>query len=131
MSEQRRFLERISSSPTVIGAHSVFVGDVRGEGAFVISGEVQGDGDLAGDLNLAVTGQWSGNIQAKQAIIAGKINGSLQVAGKLEIGHTAVIRGRVVARVVAIARGAIVEGDIQVTSGDEIFQFEEKRAGNI
>jgi hypothetical protein len=28
---------------------------------------------------------------------------------------------------VAIARGAIVEGDIDVTSGDPVLQFEEKR----
>ena len=33
------------------------------------------------------------------------------------------------ARQVAIARGAIVDGDIEVTSGDAIVQFEEKRGG--
>jgi cytoskeletal protein CcmA (bactofilin family) len=38
-----------------------------------------------------------------------------------------VIRGRVTARTVAIARGAIVDGDIEVTSGEPVLEFEEKR----
>jgi cytoskeletal protein CcmA (bactofilin family) len=65
--------------------------------------------------------------QALEAIIAGKITGGLAVKGKLEIGYTAVIRGSVSARTIAIAKGAIVEGDIEVTSGAPMQEFEEKR----
>ena len=92
-----------------------------------MAGEVHGDGALKGALNLAVTGTWNGDIVARRAIVAGKINGSLTVEDKLEIGLTAVIRGRVSARTVAIARGAIVDGEIEVTSGVPVVQFEEKR----
>jgi cytoskeletal protein CcmA (bactofilin family) len=127
MTERRRFLERTFATPTVIGAESVFVGDVRGAGPFVVSGEIQGDGDLAGDLHLAVTGRWLGNIQTERAIVAGHVSGSLRVAGKLEIGNTAVIRGRVSAAQIAIASGAIVDGEIEVTSGAPVQNFEEKR----
>jgi cytoskeletal protein CcmA (bactofilin family) len=125
--QKRRFLERPSAAPTFIGADSVVVGNVRGRGQFVVSGEVQGDGDLAGGLNLSVTGSWHGNIHAQQAIVAGKITGSLKVIDKLEIGNTAVIRGKVSARTVAIAQGAIVDGEIEVTSGGPVVRFEEKR----
>jgi cytoskeletal protein CcmA (bactofilin family) len=38
-----------------------------------------------------------------------------------------VIRGRVSARTIAIARGAIVDGEIEVTSGEPIVEFEERR----
>jgi cytoskeletal protein CcmA (bactofilin family) len=130
MSEQkRRFFEGTSVTPTFIGAESVVVGNIRGTGQFVILGEVHGDGELDGGLNLSVTGSWHGNIQARQAIIAGKIVGGLKVEDKLEIGYTAVIRGRVSARTVAIAKGAIVDGEIEVTSGEPVIQFEEKRKG--
>jgi cytoskeletal protein CcmA (bactofilin family) len=108
MTEQRRFLERSLGSPTVIGENCIFVGNLRGAGQFVVSGEVEGDGELNGDLNLAVSGTWQGHIQARRAIIAGKIFGSLHVAGKLEIGHTAVIRGSVSAQTIAIAKGAVI-----------------------
>jgi cytoskeletal protein CcmA (bactofilin family) len=130
MSEQkRRFFEGASASPTFIGADSVIVGNIRGAGQFVVSGEVHGDGELDGGLNLSATGTWHGFIQAQQAIIAGKITGGLNVRGKLEIGYTAVIRGKVSARTVAIAKGAIVDGEIEVTSGSPVLQFEEKRDG--
>lgn len=124
---KRRFFDLHSAAPTVIGAGSVIVGDVRGAGDYVVSGEVHGDGELGGGLNLAATGVWNGHIQALEAVIAGKITGGLAVTGKLEIGYTAVIRGSVSARTIAIAKGAIVEGDIVVTSGMPMQEFEEKR----
>lgn len=136
--QKRRFLEyalhgslrtplNSSVTATFIGTESVFVGNIRGNGRFVVAGEVQGDGELEGDLILSVTGRWHGNIHAHQAIVAGKIVGGLTVEDKLEIGHTAVIRGRVSARTIAIAKGAIVDGEIEITSGTPIVQFEEKR----
>src|ERR1700693_4483758 len=128
MSEQkRRFYEGNSVTSTFIGAETVFVGNIRGAGHFVVSGEVHGDGDLEGGLNLSVTASWFGFIQAHQAIVAGKITGGLTVKDKLEIGYTAVIRGKVSARTIAIAKGAIVDGAIEVTSGAPVLQFDEKR----
>jgi cytoskeletal protein CcmA (bactofilin family) len=136
MSEpKRRFLERValptallaSPTPTVIGADTVIVGNIRGKGYFVVSGEVHGDGDLDGALHLAVTAHWHGTVHADHAIIAGKITGGLIVKDKLEIGYTAVIRGRVSARTIAIAKGAIVDGQIEVTSDTPVVEFEEKR----
>lgn len=124
---KRRFLDRNPTAPTVIGAGSVVVGNLRGAGPFVISGEIQGDGDLAGSLCITLSGVWNGNVRTVQALVAGTVVGSLRVDGKLEIGHTAVIRGTVSARNLAIAKGAIVDGKIEVTSGEPVVQFEEKR----
>jgi cytoskeletal protein CcmA (bactofilin family) len=95
----------------------------------VVSGEVHGDGEIDGGLNLSATGTWNGFIQAEQAIVAGKITGGLSVKDKLEIGYTAVIHGRVSARTIAIAKGAIVDGEIEVTSGLPVAEFDEKRGG--
>ena len=114
-------------TPTVIGAESVVFGDVRGTGQFVVTGEVHGDGEIAGSLHLAVSGVWNGYIQAEQAIVAGKITFGLKVQGKLEIGYTAVIRGKVSASTIAIAKGAIIDGEIEVTSEAPLQEFEEKR----
>ncbi len=124
---KRRFLDTSSASPTFIGAETVFIGNIRGTGQFVVSGEVHGDGELEGGLNLSASGTWNGFIQAQQAIIAGKITGGLSVKDKLEIGYTAVIHGKVTARTVAIAKGAVVDGEIEVTSDAPVVRFEEKR----
>jgi len=126
---KRRFLEGPATAPTFIGGQSVFVGNIRGAGQFVVSGEVHGDGDLDGGLNMSASARWHGHIRARRAIIAGEVIGSLTVAEKLEIGDTAVIRGRVCARTMAIAKGAIVDGEIEVTSDAPVVRFEEKREG--
>jgi cytoskeletal protein CcmA (bactofilin family) len=125
--QKRRFLETSTATSTFIGPGSVFVGDIRGVGHYVVSGEVHGDGDLKGGLHLAATGRWHGFIRASQAIVAGQINGGLTVEGKLEIGNTAVIHGRVSARTIAIAKGAIVDGEIEITSDQPVTEFEERR----
>jgi cytoskeletal protein CcmA (bactofilin family) len=135
MSEQkRRFFERAlpaslntEATSTVIGTDSVIVGNLSGHGPFIVSGEVHGDGELPGGLTLAVTGRWYGNIHTGQARVAGKIIGCLTVEDKLEIGNAAEIRGTVRARTIAIARGAIVDGEIEITSRTPIVEFEEKR----
>jgi cytoskeletal protein CcmA (bactofilin family) len=128
--QKRRFLDSSAATPTFIGANSVFVGDIRGKGQFVVSGEVHGDGELEGALNLSASGSWHWQVRAQQAIVAGTILGGLIVEDKLEIGYTAVIRGKVSARTVAIAKGAIVDGEIEVTSDTPVMRFEEKRDAN-
>jgi cytoskeletal protein CcmA (bactofilin family) len=127
--QKRRFFDVDPGlpTPTVIGADSVVVGDIRGTGQFVVYGEVHGDGEIAGSLNLAVTGVWNGYIRAERAIVAGKVSGGLTVQGKLQIGRTAVIRGKVSAGMIAIAKGAILDGDLEVTSEAPLQEFEEKR----
>jgi len=127
--QRRRFLDLGSATPTFIGAESVIIGNIRGTGLFVVSGEIHGDGEIKGGLNLSVTGRWHGFIEAQQAVVAGNIIGGLAVEDKLEIGSTAVIRGKVTARTVAIAKGAIVDGEIEITSGAQVVEFEEKRDG--
>jgi cytoskeletal protein CcmA (bactofilin family) len=71
--------------------------------------------------------QWTGDVQARAAVIAGRLTGRLSVEGKLEIGATAVIRADVVAHSIAIAKGAVIDGEVAVTSGAPILRFEEKR----
>jgi cytoskeletal protein CcmA (bactofilin family) len=88
---------------------------------------VRGDGKVGAALSMARDSAWEGEIHARHAVIAGAITGKLIVAEKLEIGSSAVLRADVVARSIAIAKGAVVEGVMQVTSGKPIVNFEEKR----
>jgi cytoskeletal protein CcmA (bactofilin family) len=61
-------------------------------------------------------------------VITGRITGSIVVAEKIEISASAVIRGRVSARSIAMARGATVEGEVAVTGTEPIVEFEERRS---
>ncbi|HTY49328.1 MAG TPA: polymer-forming cytoskeletal protein [Steroidobacteraceae bacterium] len=126
-SPRRRLLDQFASTPTYIAEGCRITGDVEAPGALVVGGSVRGDGDVKGPLNMASGASWEGQVRAQRAVIAGRINGSLSVVDKLEIGATAVIRGRVSARSVAIAKGAVIEGEVTVTSGEAVLSFDEKR----
>jgi cytoskeletal protein CcmA (bactofilin family) len=125
---KRRLIDQIGDSPTFVAEGSRVSGDLETAGPLVVCGSVRGDGRVGGALRMAVTAEWEGEIHARAAVIAGKVTGRLVVEDKLEVGMTAVIRADIVARVIAVARGAVIDGSVTVTSGQPVLQFEEKRA---
>jgi cytoskeletal protein CcmA (bactofilin family) len=124
---KRRLIDQVGDSPTFIAEGSRLTGDLETSGPLVMCGAVRGDGRVGGALSMAVTAEWQGEIHAAAAVIAGKISGKLVVEDKLEVGATAVIHADVVARSIAVAKGAIIDGAVTVTSGQPVVQFEEKR----
>ena len=124
---KRRLIDQIGESPTFIAEDSSLTGDLETSGPLVMCGAVRGDGRVGGALSMAVTAEWQGEIHAAAAVIAGKISGKLVVEDKLEVGATAVIHADIVARIIAVAKGAIIDGAVTVTSGQPVVQFEEKR----
>ena len=127
---RRRLLDMVGAAPTFIAAGCRVTGDIETAGPVVVCGSVRGDGKIGAALSMARDSAWEGEIHAQHAVIAGSITGKLMVAGKLEIGSSAVLRADVVARSIAIAKGALVEGVMQVTSGKPIVNFEEKRGAS-
>ncbi|HKZ74428.1 MAG TPA: polymer-forming cytoskeletal protein [Steroidobacteraceae bacterium] len=124
---RRRLLDAIGSSPTFVAEGCQLTGDVQTRGPLVVSGSIRGDGHIAGTLSMAAKSRWEGDVRAKQAVIAGEVVGRLIIEEKLEIGASAVIRGQVAARSIAIAKGAVIEGEVSVAGGDAPVSFEEKR----
>jgi len=125
---KRRLIDQIGDSPTFVAEGSLLTGDVETPGPLVMCGIVRGDGRVGGTLRMAVTAEWHGEIHAQAAVIAGRISGRLVVENKLEVGATAVIRADIVARSIAVAKGAVIDGAVTVTSGEPVVRFEEKRA---
>jgi cytoskeletal protein CcmA (bactofilin family) len=125
---KRRLADRLGLSPTVISESSTVVGDIETRGPLMVSGHVQGNGKVGGMLSVSKSAHWEGDIEARQAVLAGRITGRIHIEDKLEISASAVITGEIVAKVLAIANGARIEGEVTVTSGKAIVKFDEKRA---
>lgn len=124
---RRRLFDQVSGTPTLIGAGSAFEGEFRVNGPMSLGGSIVGNGTVDGALAITTDGHWRGNVTARSAVIAGKITGDVTIDGKLEIGRTAVIRGSVRARIIAIADGAVVDGQMTVTGDGPVIHFAEKR----
>jgi cytoskeletal protein CcmA (bactofilin family) len=125
---KRRLLDQMGSAPTYVAPGSRITGDIETPGALVMCGQIRGDGDVKGPLSVSAEARWEGEVHARSGVVAGSIQGAIRVDEKLEIRATAVIHGRVTAKSLAIAKGAVIEGEVTVTSGEPIVNFEEKRA---
>jgi len=127
---QRRLRDQFAGTPTFVAENMRIVGDLHGNGPVVVCGRVDGDGEIAGGVQIAAGARWQGKLHAKHAIVAGHVEGDVTIDEKLEVGFSAVIKGRVRAQSIAIARGAVIEGEMQVTGGAPAVHFSEKRAAN-
>ena len=125
---RRRLIDQVADAPTFVAEGARLTGDLEAPGPLVVCGAIRGDGRVGGTLRMSVSAQWEGEIHAAAAVIAGRVTGKLVVEDKLEVGMTAVIRADIVARSIAVARGAVIDGAVTVTSGEPVMQFEEKRA---
>jgi len=105
-------------------------GDVETAGGLMIGGHVIGDGRIGGELSIGPDAHWEGNVYAQCAVVAGKVTGSIVVSEKIEIAASAIIRGRVSARTIAMALGATIEGDVAVTGTEPIVEFEDRRVAD-
>jgi cytoskeletal protein CcmA (bactofilin family) len=124
---KRRLVDQFGVSPTLVADGCQFTGDIETSGPLVVCGSIRGDGRVAGALSMAAQSQWDGEIHAQAAVVAGRISGKLVIEEKLEVGSTAVIRASIVARSIAVAKGAVIDGEVTITSGEPIIRFEERR----
>jgi cytoskeletal protein CcmA (bactofilin family) len=124
---KRRIQDSAKGPATYIAATTKIVGTVTGEGAYIFCGRVEGDCDISGPVTLAESGHWIGTLKAANVVVAGKVNGDVIADGRVEISGTAKVTGSLAGNSIAVAEGAIIEGEIKVLSGTTPIQFEEKR----
>jgi len=128
-SKMRRMRDRSSGPATLISEGCKITGTISGTGDFMINGEVDGDCDLQGSVTLASNGLWKGSIRAGNVIVAGTVEGDIEAAGSVEISSSARINGTVTGESIAVAEGAVVEGQMKTTGRGDPTQFTEKRRG--
>ena len=124
---RRRATDRVGGSPTFVGNGTTFTGNLDSQGDLIVGGIVIGDGAVRGSVTLSEEGRWEGRLNARNVVIAGEWHGEIIASEKLEIRKTARIRGAVTARSIAVAQGAVIEGEMAVTSGAAVVHYDEKR----
>jgi cytoskeletal protein CcmA (bactofilin family) len=124
---RRRIQDSTNGPTTYIAASTTIIGTVTGKGAYVFCGTVEGDCDIDGPLTLAAGGRWKGTLKATDIVVAGVVEGDVVAKQRVEILGTARITGSLAGNSIAVAEGAIIAGEIKVTSGAAPTTFQEKR----
>ena len=113
----RKLRDKVSTPATILGKDFEINGDVKGSGSIVISGQVKGNGDIDGLVELVSTAVWEGNIHTDDVIIGGTVKGDVFARGKLEITGSARIFGNVSGTSVSVAQGAMIDGTMKIHDG--------------
>ena len=123
----KRRIQDSNGPTTYVAASTTIVGTITGKGAYVFCGTVEGDCDIEGPLTLAAGGRWKGTLKATDIVVAGVVEGDVIAAQRVEILGSARVTGSLSGNSIAVAEGAIIAGEIKVTSGAPPTQFLEKR----
>lgn len=124
---KRRILDSADGTTTYIAPGTKITGKLTGKGAYVFCGELDGECDIDGPLTLAAGAHWKGTLRASDVVIAGRIDGDVIARHRIEVADSAHIAGSLAGRSIAVAEGAVIEGDIKVTNGGDPVPFTEKR----
>ena len=127
---RRRILDSKRGPTTFVAPDTEIVGTIKGEGEYIFCGRVEGDCEIRGPVTLAAGGTWEGTMRAHDLIIAGHVEGDVIAAERVEVAGTARVSGSLAGQSIAVAEGAVIEGEIKVTNGTAPVQFEEKRSQN-
>jgi cytoskeletal protein CcmA (bactofilin family) len=99
---------------------TVIAPSVRVEGEFVSEGNVRIEGMVTGsisterDLTVGEHAKITANVQARNGVVAGELHGNLRVLDRLELASTARIHGDIQAKVLSVAPGAMMRGQLVI-----------------
>lgn len=126
----RRFTDSSERAQTVIGSGTHVRGDVVSSDPVEIRGTVEGDCRVGAHCTVAEGARVLGNIDATTLVVAGEVEAGTLTAQKVEVRATARVRATIRALRVAIADGALYEGDLQTQEpAGTALVFSERRAG--
>lgn len=99
---------------TVIGVHSSFEGTLNCEASMRITGSAQGEIRCARSLVIEESAKVNAKVTAANAVVAGKLDGSIICDGRLEVLATGQVTGELTAGVLIIQEGAFFEGHLKM-----------------
>ncbi len=96
----------VESGRNLVGRSTKIVGDISSDGDFRIDGSVDGTIKTSGKLIVGKDGEVTGTITCVNADIEGKISGTLNCSGTLNLKSSATIDGEVFIEKLAVEPGA-------------------------
>ncbi|MFA6406577.1 MAG: polymer-forming cytoskeletal protein [Patescibacteria group bacterium] len=103
---------------TIIAKGVKLEGEFKSQGDVLIEGEVVGNIQTDGLLTAGPESLIKAGISAADAVIAGKVEGNLQIKHRLEIRATARIKGDTVCQTIGVEAGAVLQGNVRC--GEEV-----------
>jgi cytoskeletal protein CcmA (bactofilin family) len=99
---------------SIIGPGMRVVGDCQTDGTLRIEGTVEGTVRAGKAVVLGKDGVVDGDITTQDAVIGGRVTGSITAESRLELQASCVVEGQVKARRIKLDEGGTVNGTVQI-----------------
>jgi cytoskeletal protein CcmA (bactofilin family) len=99
---------------SIIAAGMKVIGDCTTDGTIRIEGSVEGTVRAGKAVVVGKEGLVDGHVHTQDAVVGGRITGSLTAASRLELQSTAQVDGEVRARRMQLEEGAILNGQVSM-----------------
>jgi len=116
-----KWKENRKNSPmdTLIGAGTVFEGDIMSDRSIAIEGKIKGRIMAKGDVVVGSEAIVEAEIATENIEVYGHIIGNIRAYGRLEVGATGRITGDVTAKALAIKEGGNINGIIRMADENQ------------
>ena len=106
----------VQSHPTTfVGKLLVVKGELSGNEALVVDGEVEGSITLHGQrLTVRPNGRIRGNIEARHVILQGRVDGDIRASDRVELFRSASLTGDISTARISIEEGAFFTGRLDM-----------------
>jgi len=110
-----------------IGKSVIVKGELSGSEDLYVDGEVEGSISLRGQsLTIGPNGRVRANIEARNVIVHGRVDGNIQASDRVELRKSASLAGDISTARVAIEDGAFFKGSIDIQKAEPAPRLEPK-----
>lgn len=121
--------EGVSSGASRIGAGLKIRGEITGSSDLYLDGEANGKIRMTGGrVTIGPQGKVQADIDAKEIVVNGTVQGNLKADAKLRLGASSQVDGALAAPSIGIDDGAKFHGKVEVTRAKPAYAAPEKQA---
>ena len=102
--------EKTSTELNFLGGGTTVEGTISSENSVRVDGTIKGKLICKNTLTVGLNGEIEGEVEAKNAIVGGKIKGKIKITEKLVLESKSVLLGELKASKLIIDEGAVFEG---------------------
>ena len=115
ISSAKKYPEQAQASNRILAGTSI-TGDIVSDGDIRVDGKVAGSMKVTGKLVIGENGLVEGEVECKNAAIAGQLEGTLKVDQTLSLTASAKLQGKVQVEKLAVEPGAEINGSVSMGS---------------
>ena len=107
-------LPQAEATPSIVAPGMKVIGDLESSGVVKIDGIVEGSIRGARQVLLGRSGTVQGDIHADEAVLAGKVIGTVVAAERVEVQSTSRIDGDIHTKSIVVLEGGIINGNVRM-----------------